>query len=212
MYTDKVIFKGKPIEFIAVALEFLKDLHATGQDYSSMVEPSRDKVERRGTPYVIPVPDLSADVPLTSIRIVLLRKDLGQDIRYEVTALRRPTNDAQLTLRVDDDQMLDLVIDSWANLLGYMENQGWLDSPYAKVAPPESWVAMLQEMAFERGSDDWWKEIEKLTKQYWVVYSRAALPITSKSRNKLTLEGITGYTRQHIARKTTLSESEKDVT
>lgn len=211
MYTEKVVFNGSPIEFIAVTLEFLEDLLATGQNYSYAADPAKEKVIRGGTPYVVEVADLSADVPRAYIKVQLFRKDLPKDIRYQVTAIRKKDSNAQLTLRVQDDENLELVLASWSSLRTHLGNLGWLEvKDFEELPAPATWIELLEKRGFGRGTDEWWNEIKELIKRQHALRGKGSLPISSKKRDVLTVEKIVGYTRQHIARKINLTDEEEN--
>jgi hypothetical protein len=223
MFTDKIIFKGTPAQFWAVIQEYILDAGDTTQQVSAnLFAPQKEvivpRLVQKGGDSSDPFSEFMANATYGSSRRETIAEILSDSPRaginflsqtsnnsfvaFSITALVRGDGQTVLTLRVSDKEWPDTK-ERWESIISYMSSLGYLGADETRpLSEPEAWIEELAAADFQRGTPQWWGEIERRVREYWTQRGRKALPIKGR------LENVTSYRRQVIYERTSLGDKE----
>lgn len=193
MYTDKVIFKGTPAQFYAVFEEFQLDVNRGLERIPKMfnvvdMTPST----ARGYGFI----PFSGEIH-HRVTIVLAKIKEGEPRGITITAISIPKEKTQITCRTLDEDEFEQVSHIWDSLISYMVNLEYLEGEYEKLPEPDKWIEYLSNKGLYHSTDEWYKEVEKMTLRYWSERGKRKLSITK-------LAETLSVGRDDIYKKTTL--------
>lgn len=208
-YTDKIVFQGSPAQFVAVIEEYGIDSAWAGTHIGIKILYPTKKVSTARSNHMFRLTGLSeveydteelADVQFQSPRCSV---EISTDhARFTISALIKRDGSSQLTLRADDEQDHEVVIEQWKAICSYVGNHGWLETKdFEELPKPEAWTQYMSDKGMTNGTSLWWGEVTRLTLRHWTEKGYKSLTITDLSQ-------FINRSRDDIYKYTTLKASE----